>query len=222
MPQAQKIERAELREISWSESGEVQDGPAESTVAVQFNPASMKLGYANQKAGGDQRGGSAIQYVGKGTTKLSLELLFDVTGELRSGQEADDVRKLTSKVVRFMTPSPSGEEDKFVPPGVRFVWGSFLFDGVMDSLNETLDYFSSDGRPLRSTIAVEISQQEIQFRFNPDFKGPGTRPQTPARQGDSVQQMTARQGRQDQWKDRASANGIENPRGIGPGDSLTF
>jgi hypothetical protein len=221
MPTAQDIARAEIREIRWNQSGEAQEINTGRTTTVQFNPATMRVSFSNQKSGGDQRGGSAMQFTGKGSTKLSVDLLFDVTGQLPSGRQEDDVRKLTSRIVYFITPVPTQEADKFVPPGVRFVWGSFLFDGVVDSMNETLEYFSADGRPLRATVSIELSQQEIQFRFNPDFAGPGTSALAPAQQGDSIQQAASRLGKPEQWKDIAAKNGVENPRNLAPGTLLT-
>src|SRR5438093_758847 len=72
----------------------------------------------------DTRGTSATQFVGKGTTKLSVQLWFDVTSVQPSGEAATDVRELTKKVAFFITPKPAPEDPtKNVPPGVRFVWG---------------------------------------------------------------------------------------------------
>ena len=39
--------------------------------------------------------------------------------------------------------------------GCRFEWGSFIFQGVVDSMDETLDYFSEEGVPLRATVSLE-------------------------------------------------------------------
>lgn len=244
MPQAQTIEKAVLREIKWNEDGQVRE-VSDQKVTVQFNPQSLKLSYSNQKAGGNQPGGGAIQFVGKGTTKLSVELLFDVT--VTEGEEggADDVREVVEQVVRFIKPGKKEGDNKYYPPGLRFIWGSFLFEGVVDSINETLEFFSSDGRPLRATVSLAMSQQEIKPELaNPDFqrgaaqaartnpgggagggsngggggqRPPGTQPQEPARSGDSVQSMAARQGRPDNWQSVARANNIENPRNLSPG-----
>lgn len=226
MPQEPTIERAEIREIRWLDGRDEPEEVTETTpVRVQFNPQTLKVNYSNQKAGGDQPEGSAVQFVGRGTTKLAVDLLFDVTvpPEGDDGEAVDDVRKLTEKLFYFMKPKPTDEEDKFVPPGVRFIWGSFLFDGVMDSMNETLDFFSSDGRPLRATVSIALSQQELIFRFNEQFQGgAGTQRQTEARSGDSVQQLAARQGRPGDWKAIAAANGIENPRNLAPGLRLSL
>src|SRR5215831_12379732 len=77
---------------------------------VQFNPESLKVSFANQNvpppnaARDEKNGTAAAQHIGKGTTKLSVTLWFDVTAELPEGlaesdAERNDVRKLTSKVV---------------------------------------------------------------------------------------------------------------------------
>jgi hypothetical protein len=196
---------------------------------VQFNPETLKVSFANLEAtpsgAGDQQGKPARQFVGAGTTKLSLQLWFDVTAPMPPEQKKEqDVRKLTAKVAYFITPKPEG--DKFVPPAVRFIWGSFQFDGIMESMEESLEFFSSDGRPLRASITINLTQQKItEFTFRatagPGAKpSPGTRPLTPAPQGKSVQNMADSQGKGDNWQDIASANGIENPRLLQPGQLL--
>ena len=97
MPEPIKLLKAELREISWDDQQQVQEGYSEKTVQVQFNPETLKVNFSNQA--GDQRGGSAVQFVAAGSTKLSLDLWFDVTVPLPDGsmQPDGDVRKLTKK-----------------------------------------------------------------------------------------------------------------------------
>lgn len=223
MPAPQKILRAEIRQIRWDSKQNAKEINRDKWVNVQFNPESLKVSYSNQSAGGDQRGGSAIQFVGAGTTKLSLELWFDVTGPLPAGQEegVKDVRKLTEKITYFITPKEQTgkNKNKYLPPGVRFIWGTFLFDGVVDSIDENLEFFSEDGRPLRASISLSLSSQKIQFQYGKQQssglageQAPGTKPQTQARQGDSVQKIAGQQGRQNDWKAIAAKNNIENPR----------
>lgn len=228
MPQPQQLLKAQLQEITWDENQQVTESG--EPMPVQFNPESLKVGYANKSAGGDQRGGSAIQFVGQGTTKLSFDLWFDVTaGEPdRPASGATDVRRMTEKVVNFIRPKDSGEEDKLIPPGIRFLWGTFLFEGVVDSIDEVLEYFSETGVPLRAKISLSLSKQDIQFKFgnqggafgNPAT--PGTTPQQSAREGDSVQDVAARNGRQNDWQDIASANDIDNPRNLPAGQPLSL
>lgn len=223
------LKKADLQEIRWNakqESEEVGD-----PIPVQFNPESLKLAYANQNASGDQRGGSAIQYVGSGTTKLTFDLWFDVTTAHHSPETTPpgDVRELTQKVLHFITPQKagkSGKKDKFIPPGVRFHWGTFLFEGVMESLGESLEYFSEDGVPLRAKVSVSLSKQEIKFEQGDQQTNGGLgsfssgRPREQAKEGETVPEAADKAGRGDEWPQIASANGIENPRNIAPGTLL--
>lgn len=184
---------------------------------VQFNPETLKVTFANQliqPPGGDQGSGNGgHQFVGAGTTKLALQLWFDVTAMEKDA--VDDVRRLTQEVVYFMTPQPSqGDAKKLVPPGVSFRWGSFLFDGIVEGMEETLEFFSQDGKPLRASITLTLAQQKIlAAKFEGDGKvptQPGQAPLKSAKQGDSLQSMAGRNGKGD-WQGIASANGIEDP-----------
>ncbi|MCB9648408.1 MAG: peptidoglycan-binding protein [Deltaproteobacteria bacterium] len=215
MPDPTRLLKAELREIEWTEDREVRD--LGKVIDVQFNPATLKVSYTNQKAGGDQPGGGSIQFVGSGTTKLSVELVFDVTvaepPEV-DGARPDDVRRLTAKVAHFMIPQPV--DDNFVQRGVRFHWGTFVFEGVMDSMNETLEFFSADGRPLRASVTVEMSQQEIKdFTFG-EAGVPGTESSRPLEDGESIHDAAGLAGDPEQWRDTADAveadQELETPR----------
>jgi hypothetical protein len=225
-----KLAKATLQEISWTKSGTVEKknvaGNASEPVEVQFNPATLKVNYSNQKAGGDQPSGSPVQFVGKGTTKLTLELVFDTTilEKQGPGGPPPDVRLKTQEIFNFMKPTPKGKGKKqqFIPPGVRFQWGSFLFDGVVDSMDENLEFFSSSGVPMRATVSLSLSQQELQFQVGTaEAEAAGTSPFEEAKAGDSVQQMAAKAGNPD-WKNVALANGIENPRMLAPGTLLNM
>ena len=226
MPDALKLEKAELRQLDSNFKNEINP---EKNCKVQFNPDSLKVAFANEiktpEGAGDQKGTPARQFVGAGTTKLTLQLWFDVSQPQPEGQtQEDDVRKLTQKVAYFITPTEEGK--KFVPPAVRFVWGSFQFDGLMESLEESLEFFSADGRPLRASMTLNLSQQKItKFTFR-DTPGPGarqtpgTRPLAQANSGDTVQGMADSQGKGDDWQGIAAANGVENPRMLQPGQML--
>lgn len=207
----------------------------------------------------DQTGPSSMQFVGSGVMKLSLQLWFDVTvpalgpsvgaslsaGPLQAsvglggGGDSDatrvnDVRKLTQKVAYFITPVQSWRktEDKkpvFIIPAVRFVWGSFQFDGFMETLEESIEFFSNEGIPLRASMAVGISQQKIE-KFT--FRGgngvalslgigvPGTQPLLQASAGATLQGLVDKQGQGGNWQAVAAANGIENPRALNPGQLI--
>jgi Contractile injection system tube protein len=217
MPKPQFLQKAQLTEILPS------GGPGKA-VEVQFNPQTLKLNYSNNFGSGTQPQGSSPQFVGTGATKLSMELWFDVTLPLpkKTTDPGGDVRKLTSDIVYFMTVqnADQGQKQPGTPPKLKFQWGSFVFNGTMDSMDETIDLFSSDGVPLRSSVSINLSKHDLTFEFAP-VSGPssgaaGTTPLTTARSGDSLPQLAAQAGISD-WQGVARANGIDNPRLLQPG-----
>lgn len=233
---ARKLTKAQLVEIRWNASGETEIVPNGKTVTVQFNPATLRVSYSNQVQTNDQSDSSSTQYVGKGSSKMALELIFDVSmplGEDGQTPPSSDVRKITEEVAFFMTPKPDeSNTDRYIPPGVRFVWGTFMFEGIAESMDETLELWSEDGIPLRATVSMNLSQQGVVFGWNPNAtpsppganggQAAGTTPLQAARAGDSVQGLAARSGKAGDWKLIASANGIENPRRLQPGQLLNI
>ena len=226
MPLPKTVTKAFLQVISWDSQGNISSEG--DRVEVQFNPETLKMTYSNQISGEDNNGGSAIQFTSKGTTKLSFDLWFDVSAQQPDNALVDDVRKLTDKVISFMKTdvAGAGDDTTYTPPGCRFQWGSFLFEGVMDSVSENLDYFSEQGKPLRASMSISLSNQAVEVKFsqaNADAAsqpGVGTQAQQQATSGDSVQSMSSREGRPEDWQPRARDQGIENPLRLQEGSLL--
>ena len=242
MPDISNLAKAEIHELDASFQNEINK---ENWTTVQFNPETLKVSFANQvvvpAGGGDQKGTPGMQFVGAGSTKLSVQIWFDITvptpppaasasfsvGSLQASVgvgQIDDVRKLTQKVAYFITPKQAPDDkNKFIPPGVRFIWGSFQFDGLMDSMEESLEFFSSEGKPLRASVSFSLSQQKIQkFVFRgaggiPGLTGAGTNPLVQAAAGATLQGIADSMGQGGNWQAIASANGIENPRSLQAG-----
>ena len=233
-----KLEKAQLWELKDDFKTPKDDG---KKVTVQFNPESLKVSFANQiekpEGAGDQKGSPGIQFVGSSTTKLSLQLWFDVTQPIAEGavpkgaiaegeQKVTDVRKLTEQVAFFITPIDGGKKPK--PPATRFLWGSFQFDGIVESMEESLEFFSPEGKPLRASVTLSLTAQKIMFAFSEEKKQPGTagaappgtKPLTQAPAGSTVQGLADGQGKGNDWQSIAAANGIENPRMLQPGQLL--
>ncbi|HEY0006829.1 MAG TPA: hypothetical protein VGB17_18765, partial [Pyrinomonadaceae bacterium] len=187
---------------------------------------------------------------GQGTTRLTVQLWFDVTSIMPLGKESiADVRLLTSEVAYFITakPNPNGAKDPPpAPPGVRFSWGTVLFDGVMESLDESLEFFSVDGVPLRASMNMSIAQGKLSIEPPDDSAGPpglsaglglsagigigasaslgvGTQPLVEAQAGVSLQAMASVNfGASADWQGIAAANNIENPRLLQPGQLINM
>ncbi len=195
---------------------------------VQFNPESLKVTFTNQMqppqqqtASDNSRGTSATQFVGKGATKFSVVLWFDVNAEL-------------PHLIRVESATAQGDQP--VPPAVRFVWGSFRFDGMIESIDQSLEYFSPQGVPLRASITLNMTQQSVEYLFEPvpadnrraapgaarmpSGLPAGTSPVTPAPAGATLPGMAASIGKAGNWQAIAEANGIENPRRLPIGQPI--
>ena len=91
-----KITKAEIVEIQDFSSGGALSQAGDKKVTVQFNPQSLKVALSNQNSGGDQPGGSSRQFVGSGSSKLTVELIFDTS------DDGSDVRAKTQEVGYFV------------------------------------------------------------------------------------------------------------------------
>ena len=137
----------------------VLDGPGAggAPFELQFNPASLEYTISNEF---DDRNGNngARQFVKKSSGKLSMTLVFDTT------ETGVSVRDVTAHISGLLEPAKDGS--KQFAPKVEFGWGSYRFRGVVEQFKETLDFFSAEGVPLRSSIALTLASQEVEFQSN--------------------------------------------------------
>ena len=229
------------------------------TIEVQFNPETLRLTYASQirppanfNPGGtlnpadaktDVVGSSSHQQTGPGSTRLTVQLWFDVTSVLPQGKESTkDVRELTEDIAYFVKPSSVQSQSARV---VQFEWGTLIFTGIMDSLDESLELFSTEGVPLRATLNMGISQGNLTRKASDGGAGgglsaglglsagigigasaslgAGTQPLAQAEAGVSLQAMaSASFGANADWQSIATANNIENPRLLQPGQLINM
>jgi phage tail-like protein len=81
-----------------------------------------------------------------GETRLALELWFDATV---AGGDAD-VRELLQPILALVRDTSP----------VRLRWGAFAFAGTVESLEESLELFAPDGRPLRARLGLTLKYLE--------------------------------------------------------------
>ncbi len=153
---------------------EVLKGAGEGTkVEAHFNPQSLQITYRSSGPDGSQQTekkaptqGAAKQPTGN-VTEISMDLLFDTT------QTGKDVRDTTIKIADMLQAGiRSGQKSADVPQ-VRFHWGTFIFEGNVTSVSETIDFFSEQGVSLRSTVKLSMTEVKEQ-RGNPAaFVGSG-------------------------------------------------
>ncbi len=144
-----RIEAAHKAKLFRMRSDDVNAEPAAADlVVVQFNPTSLSY-TAQNTLEKRSRDANAAQFVAQTTAKLEFDLIFDNT------HDGGDVRRDTDKIKRFLDPGTT--ETQPAPPMVGFRWGSFTFKGFLESFRETIDFFSAEGVPLRSTVKVSLS-----------------------------------------------------------------
>ncbi|MGZ6574802.1 MAG: phage tail protein [Solirubrobacteraceae bacterium] len=137
------VAKAQLRELDPSFEREINKA---RWATVQINPHELRTSFSHELGP---------------TTRLDLRLAFDVDAPGPRGRRApDDVRRLTERVAYFATPR-AGRGATTTRPAVRLAWGTFQFDGHVEALEETLEAFSPDGRPLRATLALSLARERI-------------------------------------------------------------
>src|SRR5215510_11498520 len=142
-------------------------------VNVHFNPASLQLTVNNELK--DTKSNERKQYIAKFTAKLTMELPFDTTNT------GEDVTITTRKLQAFVAPPlPKGDQarQEKPPPLVMFEWGRLKFKGIGESYRETIDFFSADGVPLRSTVNLTLSEQDHVFDKAAEAKKTNAEPDT--------------------------------------------
>jgi hypothetical protein len=214
------MQKMTLREVS-SENGHqpVEDGVK---LEASFNPENLRLNHRSYGPRGNSRrtknskdgqaSGKSHQVTGY-TNSITMELLFDTTD---SGKNVQNEKTLGLTKL-FQRP------DKEEAPHVEVSWGEFLFVGVIDSMDETLEYFSKEGVPLRSRVNLRMSYKSVEdYKGRQSGRGPessrGQQPMTLSKEGDTVQSIASRAGKN--WKDVARANNIDNPRKLSAGTAL--
>lgn len=194
-------------------------GDSSAEVRAQFNPASLKVSLANSLRENERSGNSrAAQYVDKSSSNLSVELLFDSTEDARGGDGAAiDVRRKTAPIARTFMHSEAVGNQSAEPQRCMFAWGSFFFVGIMESFEETLEFFSPEGVPLRATVSLKLSESRFQFRTEEAISAERDTPTVDDTSNSAAEANSAAGKDPKEWRDTAQHNGVESPRDTSDG-----
>lgn len=140
-----------------------------NSLIVQFNPASLRVSLTNQF------GQDPPDQTSKPTaSKLDVDLIFDTTDTGADVRKATEALRLmataTAKEPKAKGAGGKAEEASHSLTTVTFSWGTATYTGVIESLTETLDYWSSDGVPLRATLQLSMKGSADTF-FTGKFEG---------------------------------------------------
>lgn len=192
MSDAQRLQKAVFTPQSGPEQGQA--------ITVHFNPTSLQLSIANT-LGASGESGNTKQYVTGSSATLTMDLTFDTT------DVGTDVRAATQRIAAFMEP-----DEQRIPAIVKFEWGTFVFQGMVQSYQETIDFFSPSGVPLRAKVNLSMARQEAVFAEDRAGAGGGDGAVLSLSASAGVTGISAMAGVGDVGRGLGAANGLETLR----------
>jgi hypothetical protein len=203
-------------------------------IELDFNPETLTLKVSNtlEDVPG-RKGRQRKQFVGSSSSTLTFDAYFDSTrpknlpGEEPESDEPEqlDVRRRTASIAGLLQVSDPNAKQP-APKRVRFAWGSILFDGIIDSYTEVLEYFSPEGVPLRAKVSLSFKEQKFEYQIDETkraalaaFDRSALSPGGPRSADDALGGLGATLG---QAGDVASQNGLDSLLDIGISGGLSF
>lgn len=145
--------------------------PNAVALTVDFDPQSIELSYATMGVDSGTntttrgaRNKTAPQQTSQSAT-MSVTLMFDTSTTKTSVQEK------TGPLVSLTNAGKKTGPGAPPRPVVLFGWGQFAFLGYVESMTQTIDFFSDDGVPLRASIHLSLRET--------DLSAPGQAPGAP-------------------------------------------
>ncbi len=142
---------------------------------VMFNPASYSVdsGADYTTVADAEKHTDTLQFAKTQARKLNVELYLDAmnggnslaqlssaTMKLKDifASMSDDITPQLDQLHELIEPVKKMDGTIGTPPIVLFSWGSFSFTGVVTSLKENRTMFLRDGRPVKATVAVSMTE----------------------------------------------------------------
>ncbi|MCE2836030.1 MAG: hypothetical protein LW834_03400 [Cyanobium sp. 49614_E6] len=118
------------------------------------------------------------------------------------------------KIAKLMEPAKR-EGDNAAPPSVvLFEWGTFKFQGLVESYKETIDFFAPTGVPLRASINLTLASQDKVFESLSQGSDSKFEPlvQNLATSSESLTDVATQAGNPNAARAIAANNGLESIR----------
>ncbi len=200
-------------------------------VSFLFNPKELSVEKSNQFAEIQIPGlsSSIFQFVRGNARSVTMDLFFD------SYEEGEDVRKYTDQITGWDAGSMYSklpeekkglmdiDSDLHAPPVCLFIWGSFIFQCIIERVSKKFTMFLPEGIPVRATLNVTLKEyREVDVQVKElDLHSADITKRWLVKEGDSLWSIAAKEyGNPSDWRLIAKANNIENPRVLTPGQEL--
>jgi nucleoid-associated protein YgaU len=208
------------------------DNPA-LVVPCLFNPKELSVEKSNQFAEVNIPGlpSPVYQFVRGNARSVTMDLFFD-TYELGT-----DVRLFTDRITGWdagamfskLPGAAKGlmdiDSDLHAPPICIFIWGTFIFQCIIERVTKRFTMFLPEGIPVRATLNVtlkEYREVEIQVKEISLHSADLTK-RWIVTQGESLWSIAVKHyGDPSEWRLIADANGLENPRRLTAGQQLVI
>jgi hypothetical protein len=216
-----KLERARIYILPGNGDGKTIND-ADSAIDVCFNPKEYSLDksvdWEPEKAFSDA---ANVEFKQPSPMSLSVTLQFDTYEERVSVRDkwVRQIEALTMMKKQLTSKATVQEKKDNRPPTILFVWGRFIFQGVVESLSQKYTMFLSDGTPVRAECALKIRNvlnQTIDSGTDTKFnKAAGGSKSVDVSDGDRLDLLAAKHlGDAGRWAEIAAFNDIVDPGNI--------
>jgi hypothetical protein len=202
-------------------------------VPCMFNPEQFTVEKSNHFATVNIPGLSTpiFQFVRGNARSISMDLFFDTY------EEGIDVRLFTDRISGWDAGSmfsklPDAarglmdiDSDLHAPPICLFVWGTFIFQCIIERVSKNFTLFLPVGIPVRATLSVTLKEyREVDIQVKElDLRSADLTKSWVVKEGDSLWSIAAREyGDPADWRLIADANRIDNPRLLQTGRELVI
>jgi len=136
------------------------DASPRSYIRVQFNPNSLNYQYGKkmdqkQKSEWKRKHQQQSPLDSWASSNLSLRLFFNT---YESETKYTDVREKIKPLRSFLCKTE--DHSQVCSKKIQFAWGTFAFEGFLNSINVTFQMFGMDGTPVQAEVDLSISGEE--------------------------------------------------------------
>lgn len=173
---------------------------------------------------GEGTSGTELKFKRIKPREYTLKMIFDSTGMSKAIAGAS-LGSVKDQIDKFKKVALDYKGDEHMPPEVKLVWGTSLFQGRLTKFDVTYELFKADGTPVRakgtatfkSTIADELRARE-ENKSSPDLTHVRT-----VQRGDTLPLMCYRiYGDSAYYLKVAEVNALDDFRNLKPGQKIFF
>lgn len=198
----------------------------DKVISVLFNPTEYTFERANayKAAALPGLGTPLLQFVNGECDQLSMELFLDDYTDPEGptslqNKEREPVKARIEALSRLL----NIDRDLHAPPPVRFNWGPLEFKAVIEKLGRKVTMFHPDGTPARATLSVSFKEyRTLREQLEEPRRESADKTKRRVVVGnDALWRIAANEyGDPNEWPRIATANDLDDPRDVAPGDWL--